>query len=401
MDDYDPDQDAPPTMEQELRAFGFSKSIISQILAGAFTPAQISKLKAQKRRLRDVIAAEPSVIEANKTCYPRLFTPFWNDKCVPPTNDWTSHTPPGPPIPINQKQRPCRFKCCHHCRPYMADRCFTSLDAVFANEVRPLSVMEANFLPMKSAQIASNIGQTAVAFDFTPESPINLAPAISRNFFDSGPNTSEDTTPTTTSSDSFPYTDSTSSSDGGSQEAQRSHDDGLGTTLEPVTKSATDPTDSRSGRTTVTTPDHYTHRTIRHVGNSLERDSPARSISSASRTGSSVSLPTPSTSRTSPVKHDLEHGKDGKDLSSVLRFLDRPGLGIDFMQVETSLSGLVTPPTMSRSSSTQSMCYYDDSGDEMEVDGGIALTEEAVRTHTPDLITRDLEEELNNIMAQV
>lgn len=469
MDHASMNGEESPHLQQDLHRFGFSSSIISQALAGEYTPDQLQILKEQKKHYRHILAAEAQRQATNHSRkYPQepLLPPLW----------WTNlntNTRVAPPIrpmytkPMVQNEEGCRFKCCQRCRPYMSDRCFTSLGAVFADEVSPLRLEEMNLLPMKSPFVAATLGETFTAGTRAQTFTLNadILQAVSRGqMFDSGPRypIPEDPTPTTATSDSSPYTDWSCSSDASIDEAGSGSD----SMILPLKKVATDPTllkskrsdmtasnltirkvatdplllkSARSEVTTpelpvwptirrvnrevaipdlaagltlghdsrkVTTPDLFVRPTIRHVisDEEHERDSPDRSFTSASRSESSASLPTPSTAHTSPIKsgpcdESFDEGSDDYDdelLRAVAkvrieRRLDKTHSFEDVVQAGPIISGLDSlfdlPKKMSRSSSTETLGYLSDSsGNEMEVDGGVALPEEAVRTHTPDLV---------------
>lgn len=394
-----PSQTMARTLREELQAMGFSRSIIAQAEAGGYTPAQIKLLKSQKQHLLDIIAAEPPLTPI--PCGQQPYGPTFFQPLVAVVEAAKSSLTAGhrevplasrnvTPMKNSPSKLParsiCRFKCCARCRPYLIDRCFTSFDAVYEDELRPLSVTDTKILPIKSPMIARTIGLTGsrpVCESVSDEdSPRSLPSINTRYFFDSGPNTpSHQTTPTTattatTSTSSFPYSDSSSGSSSEEDERKENWEDGFGSAHH------TNGHDSsliyaRPSRT-ISTPDmgKGNQRTIRHVSGSVNKDSsPARLDSSRS----SLSLPTPTTARTSPMPRlnfeDNEartrHERSGStQTGSVIS-----GLGL-----------LLPPSDMSRSSSSDSMNAH--LGDEMEVDGGVALTEEAVRTHTPDIITR-------------
>lgn len=105
------------------------------------------------------------------------------------------------------------------------------------------------------------------------------------------------------------------------------------------------------------------HSQLRHMAASV-----ANTPIGTSSTASSLSLPTPTTSNLAPLlpESDMEDagGKSGK-ARSVCGEFDAYGRKVG----------------LSRKPSSSSL------GSEVEVEGGVALTEEAVKSATPDIIT--------------
>lgn len=372
-------------LKDDLLALGFSRSIITQVDAGVYTIDQIEKLMAQRQHLCEVIentSPTPPITPAKQTSIREpLSLPF------PPKNEqklpWT--------------YKPCMAKFCQRCRPYMMDRCWTSFDAVFANEIRPLTITDTNILPIKSPSIARTLGDAGNTF-IDPDSPES---EISR-FFASGP--SQEITPTSAAtSDSFPYSEcSSSEDDSGNEEWEDEFDSAHCTNEDGNTLIYS------LSRHAISTPDHFLQRTIRRVSGSIADSSP-RSTSS----GSSVSLPTPTTARTSPTQPNFID-EEGQEMSKIDKLDESPNsarsstrssvadehefnLAQCFRESDKDATpahtrprlsnfGMVSVSEMSRSSSMDSLGYL---GCEMEVDGGVALTEEAIRTHTPDLVNQD------------
>ena len=359
------------SLREELEELNFSPSIIAQAEAGVYTSIQIQTLKEQKTHLHNTIAAVPSRPSFNKLLpdsQPQLTTPHQ------PFGNVSNTRHIAPPKVINPT--PCAFKCCHRCRPYLVDRCWTSFDAVFNDELRPLTAADTMTLPVKSSWISRTLGQTDDRLSRSTCTQLSLSP---RSRFDPSLNnsSSEGTTCTTATSDSFPYSDSTSSDE----------DDCVGPVWEDTVETAHHTNDQGSTfiyakpKRPVSTPDHSMMRTIRRVSGSISDSSPRSTAS-----GSSISLPTPTTARTSPTRLSI----DEEDLVSPKKHcidagLDKATPSRLLAQTSNIIDGLnsIKFDATRRSPSTDSMGYL---GEDIDVEGGVALTEEAVRTHTPDLI---------------
>ncbi|KAF1345871.1 hypothetical protein BDV97DRAFT_371901 [Delphinella strobiligena] len=413
-----PSQIMARTLTEELQAMDFSRSIIAQAEAGGYTPAQIKLLKSQKQHLLDIIAAEPPLtpIPCGQQPYgPTFFQPLAAVVEAVKSSQTAGHgdlplaSRNVTPLKNSPSKLParsiCRFKCCARCRPYLIDRCFTSFDAVYEDELRPLSVTDTKILPIKSPQIARTIGLTGSRPVFgtvsDADSPRSLPSINTHCFFDSGANTpsTHQTTPTTGSTtattSSFPYSEDSGSSSEEDDERKVNWEGGFGSAHYTNGQGST-LIYARPSRT-ISTPNMGKQRTIRHVSGSVDKDSsPARSDSSRS----SLSLPTPTTASTSPMPRlnfeDKEartrHERECEQYSCSSEHSGSAQNGSIISDL-----GLLSPwLDLSRSSSTDSMDGH--LGDEMEVDGGVALTEEAVRTHTPDIITR--KDMLDNMQTQ-
>lgn len=112
------------------------------------------------------------------------------------------------------------------------------------------------------------------------------------------------------------------------------------------------------------------HRKLRRVSGSVS--SSPRTFSDTS----SIALSTPLTKYTPSLQ--CEVSQDDADMAYVT---DRKGRSLVAATQKSQYLGLGIACSGSRNSSTSSL------GSEVEVDGGVALTEEAVSQHTPDLIT--------------
>ncbi|KAL9096991.1 MAG: hypothetical protein Q9165_000955 [Trypethelium subeluteriae] len=108
-----PSESSKPSLQTEqkseqrkkLESIGVSAWIIKEIENGLYSPAQIEKIKEQKLHVNAVRAAQESRSKG---------TTFV----------------------------PCKFQCCHSCRPTFVDRTYMSFESVFADEIPPITAAE-------------------------------------------------------------------------------------------------------------------------------------------------------------------------------------------------------------------------------------------------------------------
>ena len=354
----------PLSLEQELQTLCFSPSVVAQAQAGFYTSSQIEMLKRQKIRVQEVISAETRLSSRSQ-----LGASLTTIRTATPRPRYNSC--------------PCTFKCCQCCRPFLIERCWTSFEAVLAGEVRPLSLTDITVLPIKSPMIACTLGRFgSITYTCTESSEIQHA----RSFFDSGPNlpAAETATPSTATSDTFSYTEFSYADE---------HERGNYDWLDEADNVRNDNEENFSiayakPHRALSTPEPTMRHTIRRASGSIGDCSVRYSVASSS----SISLPTPSTARTSPMQFPDDNGKsDANSTRHFGRAADRADKVADL--AHHYQDGATAPChrasnamafLMSTNSSTESLVHL---GDEVEVDGGIALTEEAIRTSTPDLAT--------------
>lgn len=259
----------------------------------------------------------------------------------------------------------CTFQVCHACRPFFQDRMYASFDSVMNEEGPPVTPEEWRSLPVANARILSNIRQ--------PEEPRPLPlPNIARS------QPSMDIVTQSTSEVDDDISVDWSDSDHPSDRLDSSE-------LYPCPGAGQCPVWSRysgcaydtgfdDGRRAMNhgffgefdadrlTPEN-SHSQLRHMTGSV-----TNTPIGTSSTASSLSLPTPTTSNLAPLlpESDMEDssGKSAKAKSVCGEF--------DAYDRKVGLS---------RKPSSSSL------GSEVEVEGGVALTEEAVESGTPDIIT--------------
>lgn len=286
----------------------------------------------------------------------------------------------------------CQVVACHACRPYFKDRISMSFDAVFNDEVCPLHLAEAEVLPVKSARIFQNISCRPI-----------LAPLRTPM---------DEKTPSTVLIDSaFSHEESCMPSQSSiyTYKTTQSEIDTLNTT-------------HRLRRRFY----KMGHRSSGELGRDLSRQMPVlfrqglkdafkgmfrATARDSSSSGSNITLPMPHTAaaRDSTDSHTvgefdmgaLRRMKRQKDRFD-LRRESKYGAGATRHDdrncaLGQRLSSTSTSDEASSSSSSDISVYSCVSeGSEVAVEGGVALTGEAVETHTPDITS-----EMESIMAQV
>ncbi|KAF2238862.1 hypothetical protein EV356DRAFT_563559 [Viridothelium virens] len=90
---------------KELESIGVSAWIIKEIENGLYNEAQIEKIKEQKLHVNATRAAQESRNKGSASV-------------------------------------PCKFQCCHKCRPTFVDRTYMSFESVFADEIPPITAAE-------------------------------------------------------------------------------------------------------------------------------------------------------------------------------------------------------------------------------------------------------------------
>ncbi|GAB7357194.1 hypothetical protein MBLNU459_g8180t1 [Dothideomycetes sp. NU459] len=339
-------------VQSSLRTLGFSQSILEQAEAGVYTPEQIEVLKKQKLKVQAVIAAEQSTPPTGSAATPTHVSfadpPRSHDSPSTRENFDSDKTAP----PQTSRPKPCHFKACHRCRPFLCDRSWSSFEAVYNGEVRPLTLTDRFNLPVKDASVVRTIGLCS-----NPGSPargVNDAQLHRRSSRHKLPS-SEDSPVSVTSSSSMI---SDEDSDWENEFDAQHYSNGNGTTF----VYSAGPTESK--RTPTKSVPGYGKPTLRHVSGSV---SDGISLSTASDTPR-----TTTTARTSPMPNEEEF-----DLSLV----ERPTSGYSVYTAYHAAPSNNLAHVVHQKPSSASLV----SG--MEVEGGVALTEEAVRTHTPDILT--------------
>lgn len=364
-------------LRAELQAIGLSSSVIEAAEKGFYTLEQLEILKLQKLHLKQVISLTVQGFSNNKCSTPITKSsennpPVTNidGASVRVTNNdsvgsCTIETPKHLAKELRLKHKtqfapPCTFKACHTCRPYYKDRIHISFGAVFAGETAPLTAQDAAVLPIGNVNVLRNIG---------------LRQPPRRHLLTDGP------------ADVL----SGSASQFTIQTTQSERDD-----LSRIRQSARNFYKLGS-------------RSLAELRNEFQMAGLQKSLKNAfhnvfrtgresSSEGSNITLPLPGTGK--HRKLDQNAGEFDLGLLKRIRSVRRRALEVarnDSMPIVEVVEGneedyVAETNGDSLDSSEDSSDYsaYSGSseGSEVEVDGGVALTEEAVEMHTPDIITQ-------------
>ncbi|KAF2264836.1 hypothetical protein CC78DRAFT_543868 [Lojkania enalia] len=360
---FDIDPALKSELRMELELVGLSHSVIETAERGEYTAEQLEKLRSQKLHLKQIISG---ALEASTVGGP--YAKLWAHGVA--NNDGTCHSHPEKDPRIEK----CKFKACHACRPYYKDRAYCNVASVFSSSPPPpLTDLDALALPIKDARILRYIGLLS-----SPRSPDATAS-------DSPGLTTQRTDMSTTS------------------ELRSS-----GASILTFRTTQTDMDDLSQLR--------HPRRRFYNLGNrdsdDIARDlaglSPSwrrclktaiqnifRPSRESSSSGSNITLPLP---RTGTVRDLTKRARDF-DIGSLRRVKNQQ----ERMDLRgTILYGLsegfpgAYPSEYSRRTdldtdtvSDFSVCTCASQGSEVEVDGGVALTEEAVETHIPDILCPD------------
>ena len=396
-------------LAQSLR---MSPSVIKQIRDGLYTFDEVEKLVAQKDKLigtvkrMESIAAESMPASQHSNVFQNCSsiiaslgaTAASEKQQTSPTPTQQTSTRKDSPASTAAKQLQmkvdrCNYMVCHACRPFLTERIHVNIGSVVHGAQPPITEHEAETLRVLDHEIVRGFGtrQAPSGATYSPRR-FERSESLDITTMHAGDGLYEDETPlewTTSSNSSSMYDydpeekcrsldphpcpgpgvcpvysrnsgcayDSQDFDDG-----QRAHAHGL--SMQHSGRSA--------GNNSHMTPDRSRGR-LRRVESSAS-GTPGGTSSSAS----SISLPTPTTfplTPDTPATHHFEDimiGKPGK-AATVCGVL-RPGMNFSHARLSVASN-------MSVGESHESF------GSEVEVDGGVALTEEAVETGLPDILT--------------
>ena len=391
-----------------------SPSVVKQIRSGQYTYDQVEKLIAQKEHLISTIKKMEGLSTENRpgSLHSNVFQSHANiiaslglSGALSASGQQQSVESPGSPTTAKQKSHArkdsttasaakqsqmkvdrCNYMVCHACRPFLMERIFVNIGSVVHGVFPAITQEEADTLPVLDADVAREFGLRQAATTIprrlqrSGSLDITLAQAREGDW--------EDETPlewTTSSNSSSLYDDDPQelrtfdpypcpgpgicpvySRNSGC--AYDSHDFNDG--QRALNHGFVSP--NQTSKLTHTTPERPRAR-LRRIEGSVS-DTPGRTSSSAS----SISLPTSITmplTPSTPTVHLYEDditSKPGK-AATVCGVLS-PGMNFDHsrLSVGSDMSGKDS---------------HDSFGIEIEVEGGVALTEEAVETGLPDVIT--------------
>ncbi|KAI4715841.1 hypothetical protein E4T48_07983 [Aureobasidium sp. EXF-10727] len=323
---------------EELRQLGLSESVIKEFEKGGYTDEQVQILIRQKQHLQQVL---------DKSARP-----------TPMTNQQASGDISNVPDDVR-----CDFKVCQRCGPMRRERCWLSFEAVFEDEVRPVDDFELREgLPVKDVHVAKQLGLRPPIQPFAPpiwgESPHGSPTRSASSGYTS------DGFSTDAEFDDESCGDALSSS---SQDGEDNFQTRAGSEMPFVT--LRDPRHAHTPRSTIrlvsSSPSRHIHRT------STATNDDDYSPSHSHTTTSSISLPTIPTTTSYTILPGCEET-------------------VQELRAQYSLKAMTDPEFYSGHpfDLTSSVSSSSSIGSEVAVEGGFALTEEAMDTHTPDLFTR-------------
>lgn len=386
------------SLRQELEAIGLNESIILTAENGHYTDEQLEKLKELKLELNDIISMTEEVGQAND-----FVSKLAAMAKLPYTIDGTYNSVPAKvraTLPENNGQSPttrrrltvpqklleCVFRACHTCRPYYRDRLYISFEGVLNAEFPPMTRYDIEQLPIKSARTMRTIGIKAhlLPSSMTLDTMPSTIPTLTS--FATSADVPYQAPSTTSSSSSLTFkTTQTDIEEISAQRRPRRRFYKMGR------RSSIDIARDLSRTTSLFTP-----QGLKIAVQGIFR--PGRESSSD---GSNITLPLP---RTGTVREDLGDESMGEfDLGALRRVRKqkernelRNGTytgGFEDVGLHTTGVTFGAGSGENSISATESefsvYSFATDEGGEMKVNG-VALTEEAAETHTPDLVTIDV-----------
>ncbi|KAF2104414.1 hypothetical protein NA57DRAFT_51241 [Rhizodiscina lignyota] len=330
----------------EMVALGFSRSVVENARNGLYTAEQLQILVTQKKRMWETLHAQEAMRNVNDAL---MFAMSGNFKPTPTSAFARSMSSPGRRSSV-RKESParyrlrnnrsqaaqCTFQVCHGCRPYYIDRCFTSFEAVFAAEEEPITETESRLLPVRDVGILRKIGLRVPRISISNSSGLSTISTMPTQSISSEEYEIYDEPRAIAEDLSF--------ADLSSRRNVASAKGGLSSSRTQLKRTLSD----------------------------ILRD---KRLSSSSDQ-SNVTLPLEGTG----ALRDLDECAEDFDIS-LFRKINR---GDTLSPLTHSLRRSTTRLPL-RPIAFEDASFY---GEEVEVDGGVALTEEAVETHTPDIITQ-------------
>ena len=346
------------------------------------TPPSLNSMLQSHEPSGDIIATVGSTPAA---AMPR------SNKATPPRANASTTATMNRGSPVSDDK--CNYMCCHSCRPYMHDRIHVCLDGVLRGDQPPLTEDEMKILPVVNAQVLRDLKVQpwrVSPFHRPGLSRSEGSVALTLQQRDGAGNDGMAWTPTTDDSSSI-YDDDNEelTSDAfpcpgpgicpvSSRDSGCAYDAGFDDGQRAVNHSFTMAPDAGDERYEEhLTPDRARYR-LRRIDGSIDMQSTPLGRSS---TTSSISLPTPTTlplTPITPVEENFEDilagrlGKPGKAATVCGALSPTLGLGRSRLSVGTDFTGKTSKSSF---------------GSEMDVEGGVALTEGAVESRLPDIAT--------------
>jgi hypothetical protein len=377
---------------QLAEALGLKHEIVQGIRDGVYSFEQVDRLIEQKKHLLATIRKQENptggttpkpaqIMPRGVAMVESIISSVGMSAGAPSEATATTAASPNESAsgahPSREKKLTCSFQVCHTCRPFFQDRLYMSFEQVFSGHMPAVTEEEIAQLPMFNAAIVQNLGLRIQ----TSPLPLTGTPGDLNIHQTDGPD-EEDTTDWTPTSATITESDCEKADEpelhpcpgagvcpvfsrysGCAYES--GFDDGLRALHHGFGPS---PDLSRM------TPENSASR-LRRVRGSIS-DTPGGSTS----TTSSISLPTPSTVPLTPITPVDESFED-----SLMMRLAKPGKAATIcgpLLEQKRQSGRYGLGLRGKDSNSSL-------GSEVEVEGGVALTEEAVETGVPDILTDD------------
>ncbi|KAF2676458.1 hypothetical protein K458DRAFT_321916 [Lentithecium fluviatile CBS 122367] len=357
------------TLRQELEEVGLSESVIHTAEQGGYTEEQLEKLKILKEQLKQVIADTVQAQQINNAvaklaCYRK----------GPSNNDGAFNSS----LTKEMSSPSCHYSACHTCRPYFKDRIFISFDAALTGECKPVTDLDAAFLPTKSLHIMRTIGLS--------QPSCGSADGVSPSTLPTSTDYTLDSASTTSRSSALTF--KTTQSDMDDLDETRRHR----RRFYKMGHRSSGSISRDLNRLPL-----FTRQGLKSAFQGLFR--PSRESSSS---GSNITLPMPRTSFARslddiPAVGEFDMGalrrvrrqKERNDLRNGMHADEIEGVRVR-LYGQTRHARSVEEDEGGSTSSEYTVYSCGSEGSEVEVDGGVALTEEAVETHTPDIISDPL-----------
>jgi hypothetical protein len=434
------EQENDMPLRWQLQKIGLSESIIKQAEQGVYTEPQLQKLKRQKIEMNQTIQdkiqqEEINALAARLAAGEVLDGPSNNDG-APPTRNANGRQlvsqasnagirdrdiAKAPPANWAKGDPTCGFRACHHCRPYFKDRAFINIDSIVSDSTPSVTPAIAALLSVKSAHQLRNVG-------LRPYTPRPIPPPIILGTVEPASRwQNETTTPSsvsaTTATSSTPLTRTDSSLSVATFQTTQTDLSILQNTRQPRRRFYM--LDNRSSRSIMRNmlayPTPFLRQGLRSTIKEIFKTKKQRENNDSSPIAmqdSSITLPIPRSGTARDlttnervaeldigplrrVRRAKEHVQSVEEVISCgFETQPRVSAGASITGVASSLHGQPynmwnqqlahggTVSVVSRSATSTPSGSVGEGG-EVEVDGGVALTEEAVETHTPDILELD------------
>lgn len=401
-------------LRRELVKADLSESIIRQAEQGVYTAAQLELLKKQKQVLRQTIQDTYQAEKALAVAARLEARSKAHSKSEEPVAYLASFMPMGSKLSSTEQGNPqCDIRVCHTCRPHFQERVWDSISRVVGDQVLSLKPFEASRLPVKDPRLLRTIG---------------LRPNPEPSFCDALLSSDENSPLTDDTSVDFSFSSTTPSVPGDSRASTATFKT---TQTDPaVVDCRRDPrrrfyaltnrSSSSIARKLASRRLQGMRATLKAIFKPKDRehkmvwsDFPTPPSSSSSAPSSSITLPLPRSGTARNVSEGLVEGEEVKEMDlGPLRRVRRQKERDEFekgvirggFEIGPRLRAHVPVPEKQKSTEEDIGAALrmvesllgdgeEEERSEVGVPGGVALTEEAVETRTPDVLDVEMEGE--------